>query len=89
MLDERKNIDDLFQQGLADFEDNMPNYVWGNISDSLRQENKQKRKVVMWWAAASIAILAAFGLGYLLNDWSSSPEIVMAENHMRTVETTA
>ncbi|PLX13120.1 MAG: hypothetical protein C0594_01590 [Marinilabiliales bacterium] len=67
MLEERKNIDRLFENGLSTYEEDMPAYTWDNIHSAIKEEKQKKRKTIYWSIAASIALLLAFGLGYFIN----------------------
>ncbi|MBM1105307.1 outer membrane beta-barrel protein [Aurantibacter crassamenti] len=78
----KKNIDNLFQKKLKDFNEIPENRVWNSISDSL--DKKKSRKVIpFWWklsgAAALIAVL--FTVFNSLDDKNTvTPVITDTEN---------
>lgn len=69
MLRDEKNIDHLFQQGLAGYEPPMPSasYVWDKVAGDLDYRKGKKRRLIIWSVAASLALLLSFGAGYLFN----------------------
>lgn len=72
MNDDIKNIDELFQNALQDFEPEVPPYVWDNIEDEL--QGKKKRRAIIWFrrAAAVILLLLTFGSGYFFSEYHNS-----------------
>lgn len=62
-MNEKKNIDRLFQEKLKDFEAAPPEFVWDNIQEALQQGNKKTHAVrPLWYRLSSIAALLAIGL---------------------------
>ena len=59
-------IDNLFKEGFQQASQAPPGYMWGKISDGLSAALGRKRKLLIWYAAASIAIMGAFTGGYYL-----------------------
>ena len=53
MLTNKKNIDQLFQEKLGDYEKNPPFYLWKNIQGNLDQQRKIKR--LAWFRRAAVA----------------------------------
>ncbi|TDE46618.1 hypothetical protein E0I26_00615 [Flavobacterium rhamnosiphilum] len=60
-MNDKKNIDRLFQEKFKDFETEPNKHVWINIQTAL-QEKKKERKVIPFWIKSS-GIAAAFLLG--------------------------
>lgn len=68
MLENQKKIDDLFNDFLHDYEEEVPSFVWNNLKTELKAK---KRTHVLYYfkaTAASIALLITFGLGYFVSD---------------------
>lgn len=70
-MNDKKNIDRLFQEQLKDFEVNPPEFVWENIREKL-EEKKKRRAVPIWFrysgVAAGLVAGAFFGWQYLNGD---------------------
>ena len=65
-MNQKKNIDRLFQEKFKDF-DVVPNdAVWDRISESLPHKKKKRRVIALWWqiggVAALIALLVTVGI---------------------------
>ncbi|EIJ38403.1 hypothetical protein JoomaDRAFT_1388 [Galbibacter orientalis DSM 19592] len=65
-MNDKKNIERLFQEKFKDFDTAPPENMWERIDASLDKKAKQDRKVIpIWWklggAAAAIALLILFG----------------------------
>ncbi|WP_426431812.1 hypothetical protein ACPX19_04750 [Winogradskyella sp. HB-48] len=65
-MNEKKNIDRLFQEKFKDFEVTPSDAVWDRISDSLPKKKKKRRVIALWWqiggVAAVIALLLTVGI---------------------------
>jgi hypothetical protein len=72
------NIDKLFKNAFDGARQEPPGYMWGKIAEGMGAAAGRKRKMLIWYAAASIAIMAAFTSGYYLA--SKQSENVMAKN---------
>lgn len=59
-MNEKHNIDRLFQEKFKDFEVAPPDFVWENIQEKL-QEKKKRRVVPLWARLSGIAALLALG----------------------------
>lgn len=66
MKEEKQHIDDLFREGLKDFKQNPPPYIFDNIREKLDNQRKKKGLFFVRSIAAAAIILIAFGTGYLL-----------------------
>lgn len=70
-MNDKKNIDRLFQEQLKDFEVHPPEFVWENIREKL-EEKKKRRAVPIWFrysgVAAGLVAGAFFGWQYLSGD---------------------
>lgn len=67
-MNDKKNIDRLFQEQLKDFEVHPPEFVWENIREKL-EEKKKRRAIPIWFrysgVAAGLVAGAFFGWQYL------------------------
>ena len=59
-MNEKKNIDRLFQEKFKDFEVAPPEFVWENIQEAL-QEKKKRRAVPLWIRLSGVAAILALG----------------------------
>lgn len=59
-MNEKHNIDRLFQEKFKDFEVAPPDFVWESIQEKL-QEKKKRRVVPLWARLSGIAALLALG----------------------------
>ncbi|WP_432672465.1 hypothetical protein [Flavobacterium sp. SM2513] len=72
-MNDKKNIDRLFQERFKDFESVPNEKIWNNIHDALHE--KKKRKIIpLWWKLSGIA--AGFVLAFLAFNTLSNPIIV-------------
>jgi len=78
-----KNIDELFQENLKNFEVSPPNMVWENIKRNLKT-NKPKSLLPLWLRYGSVAVILVLltvgGVNYL----DESPEIKDSDNTIIT-----
>ncbi|MCF6241819.1 MAG: PorT family protein [Bacteroidales bacterium] len=68
MLEEPNHIDELFNDFLHDYEENVPHFIWNNVKDELNARKKIRILQRLRTIAASVALLAAFGLGYYISN---------------------
>ncbi|WP_026977460.1 outer membrane beta-barrel protein [Flavobacterium tegetincola] len=70
-MNDKKNIDRLFQERFKDFEAVPDEQIWSNIHDALH-EKKRKKVIPLWWKFSGIA--AGFLLAFLAFNtfWSPS-----------------
>lgn len=83
-MNEKKNIDRLFQERFKDFESAPDDKVWYNIHAALH-EKKKKRIIPMWWKLSGIAagfILAFLGFNAISDNFNSQPAVVIAPLEM-------
>ena len=85
-MNDKKNIDRLFQERFKDFEEIPPPQAWENIQHALKKKEKN-RKVIPFWLKRS-GLAAAFLLGLVLlqtvsndnndfqNDFTTTPKTV-------------
>jgi hypothetical protein len=59
-MNEKKNLDRLFQEKFKDFEAAPPEFVWENIQEAL-QEKKKRRVIPLWFRLAGVAALLVLG----------------------------
>ncbi|MGV6828370.1 MAG: outer membrane beta-barrel protein [Flavobacteriales bacterium] len=64
-MKEKKHIDQLFKEGLKNFEASPPTHVWGAIEAALRKKKKDRRIIPLWIKLGGIAALIAllFSIG--------------------------
>lgn len=81
-MNEKKNIDRLFQEKFKDFEVAPNDAVWNRISESLPNKKKKRRVIPIWWqiggVAAAILLLVTVGVSVFNSDPNPSvqPTIV-------------
>lgn len=63
-MNERKNIDRLFQEKFKDFEASPPADSWANIESRLNKEEKKRRIIPFWFQLSGVA--AALILGWFI-----------------------
>ena len=91
-MNEKKNIDRLFQERFKDFESVPDDKIWSHIHDALHE--KKKRKVVpLWWKFSGIAaglVLAFFVFQNMGTEDEVLPKVVVApqeiENTNQNIE---
>ena len=70
-MNDKKNIERLFQEKFKDFEVLPPNNAWDNIASKLEDSNKnKKRRIIPNWLKAS-GVAASLILSYFLIDSNS------------------
>jgi len=69
MLNENKNIDQLFREKLGDFEKTPPMYLWTNIQGKLNARRKERRIAIL----KAISVAAAIVLAFLAGWWMTNP----------------
>ncbi len=71
-MNNKKNIDRLFQEKFKDFEVAPNDAVWNRISESLPNKKKKRRVIALWWqiggVAAVIALLLTVGVSVFNSD---------------------
>lgn len=82
MTEDMNKIDKLFKDGFEQASQTPPGFIWGKIADSLGIATARKQRILIWYAAASIALMAAFTSGYYLATISSPANGVVAENEI-------
>jgi hypothetical protein len=70
MLNENKNIDQLFQKKLEDYEKTPPMFVWTNIQGMLNTHRKERRIFLLKTVGIAAAVLIAFLAGWQLSNSS-------------------
>jgi len=69
MLNENKNIDQLFREKLGEFEKTPPMYLWTNIQARLNARRKERRIAML----KTISVAAAIVLAFLAGWWMTNP----------------
>jgi len=72
-------LDSLSRQLLLNHEEEAPPYVYDNIRNTMEQSNKQRRRSYIY-AAASVAVLFSFGMGFLSHELQTSNDTRIAHN---------
>ena len=63
----RHSIDEAFHNGLDDYQEQPPDYIFDQIEDTLRSNKRKKRMALMRGIAAVVFIFIAFAAGYFFN----------------------
>jgi|GEM_PF-748821 len=69
MLNENRNIDQLFREKLGELEKTPPMYLWTNIQAKLNVRRKERRIAMLKTASVAAAIVLAFLAGW----WMTNP----------------
>lgn len=94
-MNEKHNIDRLFQEKFKDFEVAPPEFVWENIREELQEEKKTKGKVTPLWLRLS-GVAALLLLGGLLatlffndaeNPATNAPAVVVEDQNATPANT--
>ncbi len=70
-MNERKNIEHLFQDKFKNFEVEPNETAWINIKEKL-QEKKKRRVIPFWWKFSGVAALLAVGIIFFNSDFKSN-----------------
>lgn len=72
-MNDKKNIERLFQEKFKDFEVNPSPELWGNIASQLEKKKEKRRIFPFWFNAKAAGIAAALVLGFFTlntnSDW--------------------
>ncbi|SMG43993.1 outer membrane beta-barrel protein [Arenibacter troitsensis] len=83
------NLDKLFQEKLANFQEIPDEKVWNSIAASLDNEKRSRKLVPLWWKVGGVAAILAI-LFIAINPFSTSdlatPVITDVENKTRSVQ---
>jgi hypothetical protein len=71
------NIDKIFKEGLAEYSQKPPTFVWDNIDRRLQKKRIKQRRNIFYSLAASIALLISFGAGYLLTGFHNEQGVIV------------
>ena len=63
-MEERKHIDRVFQEKFKDFEATPREVVWGSISSRLKDNQRKKRVLPIWYKMAGVAAILALFINY-------------------------
>lgn len=74
-MKEKKNIDRLFQEKLKDFEVHPQHHVWEHIEAQLKQKEKDRKVIPIWWRLAGVAATLVVMLGIGFNIWNRQNNI--------------
>ncbi len=84
-MNEKKNIDRLFQERFKDFEAIPSGAVWKNIEAELTKDKKKRRIIPIWWqyagVAALLALLLTIGGTYYLNYFNTVQPIKVVDTN--------
>jgi cytoskeletal protein RodZ len=73
MIEDKRNIDLLFEEKLRTFGEPPPAYSWDRLEKDLSRVKSVRRQFYFRLAAASLLILLAFGAGYFYATFQSGP----------------
>jgi hypothetical protein len=71
------DIDKIFKEGLADYSQKPPAFVWDNIEHTLNKKRIRMRRNLFYSLAASVALLISFGAGYLLTAFHTEQGVLV------------
>lgn len=86
-MNDKKNIDRLFQERFKDFEYTPNDKIWNNIHDALH-EKKKRRVIPIWWKLSGIAaglFLAFLAFNPFENKYSDNPTVVITPKEIDTI----
>ncbi|QNK76770.1 hypothetical protein H7F37_11640 [Winogradskyella sp. PAMC22761] len=76
-MEDKKNIDRLFQEKFKDFEVKPNDAIWDRINENLPNKKKKRRVIAIWWKlggiAAAIALLLTVGIS-VFNSKENKPQ---------------
>lgn len=82
-MNDKKNIDRLFQEKFKDFEAAPNDAVWNRINESLPKKKKKRRVIALWWqvggVAAAIALLLTVGVSVFNSDVNTTEDPVIVD----------
>jgi len=65
------DIDRIFREGLSDYSEKAPGFIWDNIENVLIKKRKIRQRNLLYSVAAAVALLLSFGSGYLFTNSKS------------------
>tara|TARA_R100000935_G_scaffold1023_1_gene3343 strand:- start:638 stop:1381 length:744 start_codon:yes stop_codon:yes gene_type:complete len=71
-MEERKHIDRVFQEKFKDFEATPRDVVWDSISARLKNNQRKKRVLPIWYKMAGVAAILALFINYATGLFKSS-----------------
>ena len=82
-MNDKKNIDRLFQEKFKDFEVAPNDAIWDRINESLPKKKKKRRVIALWWqiggVAAVIALLLTVGISVFNSDEDTLQEFPIVD----------
>lgn len=89
-MNDKKNIDRLFQEKLKDFEVTPNVSVWENIKRNIHPNKKHRKVIPLWWkiagVAASLLLIITIGSYLLTNNENNLDENVVNTDSKNTIE---
>lgn len=76
-MNNKKNIDRLFQEKFKDFEVAPPDFIWQNLETQLEEKKKKRKSIPIWLrysGVAAVLIMGMFILGPFINDSGTNPD---------------
>lgn len=83
MLTEEKNIDQLFQKKLGDYQKTPPTFIWNQIESKLDEQKRTRRIVFIKRFGVAAALILAFFAGW----WLSNPAVPTASDENKITGT--
>lgn len=78
------DVDRIFKDGLADYSQKPPQFVWDNIEQGMNKKRIRQRRTIYYSIAASVALLISFGSGYLLTAFHNEQGMIV-QNHTHVI----
>lgn len=89
-MNNKKNIDRLFQEKFKDFEIAPKDAVWDRINESLPNKKKKRRVIALWWqiggVAALIALLLTVGVSVFNSDEKNNSNLPVVNSDENDTE---
>ena len=84
-MNDKKNIDRLFQEKFKDFEVAPNDAIWDRINESLPKKKKKRRVIALWWqiggVAAVIALLLTVGISVFNSEENALQEFPIVDTN--------
>ncbi|MCF8367506.1 MAG: outer membrane beta-barrel protein [Bacteroidales bacterium] len=80
MISDKRHIDKLFKDGLAQYREKPSIHAWDRLDKSLGSVNQKKAFFYFRWAAAVVLLFLAFGAGYYFANLNSIETLVQKED---------
>ncbi len=87
-MDKNRNIDHIFEEGLTNFSEAPPAYVWDAIGSSVQGAKKDRKILIIWRSLAAAAFIGLIFLGGVFWNKLSEPNTFAESNTLKPKEAT-